>query len=281
MIERSFARVAALNVAAIIAGIAAAILANLVMMWFFGFLLNFPIVVSILSFPSTPDLYVSSGINFACIGAGYYVTDLIAPTTKNGRKPSISLVALYMLYCFATTAYNIFITQGMKDTVIVNILSAIFSVFLVISGFTKDLTVESNQKGTTQKSTQEQIQSQFIANAERNNGRPLTLREIIPIKLMHETNQFKRDQIVAEWCKGQTDPYTGNPITCEEDWNNYLNAYRTEERSIQHVTQSQPVENSEADKPSEDKSNARFCRKCGYPLRDDSEFCEHCGMSVK
>lgn len=287
MIERSFARVSALNVAAVIAGIATAILANLAMMWFFGFLLNFPVVVSILSFPTTPELYVSSGINFACIGAGYYATELVAPPTKNGRKPAVSLVALYMLYCFATTAYNIFITQGFRDTFIVNVLSAIFSFLLAVSGFTKAVIPESKQKDVPQeKNTQEQIQSQFIETSKRNSGTPLTLREVIPVKLMYETDQNKRDQIVAEWCKGQIDPYTGNPIICEKDWNDYVNAYRADEQQcqkvrIQQAARSPSVESTEPEKQSEMQKTPKFCRKCGNQLRRDSEFCEYCGTPVK
>ena len=137
MIERTPVKVAVLNIAAVIAGIISSILINLILLWIFNFLLKIPFLVSILSFPSTPELYISSAIDFGAIGAGFAVCDAIAPATKKGRKPAISFVGLYCLYCFAMTAYNIFMVEGFRDTVIVNALAALCSIGIIASGFRK------------------------------------------------------------------------------------------------------------------------------------------------
>ena len=136
-IERTPVKVAVLNIAAVISGIIATILTNFIILWIFGFLLKIPFVVSIMSFPTTPELYISSIIDFGVIGAGFAVCDAIAPATKTGRKPAISFIGLYCLYCFAMTAYNIFMVEGFRDTVIVNALAALCSIGIIAAGFRK------------------------------------------------------------------------------------------------------------------------------------------------
>ena len=137
-IERTPVKVAVLNVAAVILSIAAAIFTNLVLVWFFGALLKIPFLVSLLSFPSTPELYVVSGIDFGIIGASYEVCDAIAPQTKSGRKPAISVIGLFLLICFSFSAYTIISTEGFRDVFIVNALAAILSASVMATGLKKD-----------------------------------------------------------------------------------------------------------------------------------------------
>ena len=134
-IERTPVKVAVLNVAAVIAGIIATILTNFVILFIFIFLLKIPFLVTIMSFPTTPELYISAIIDFGVIGVGLAVCDAIAPATKSGRKPAVSLVGLYCLYCFAMTAYNIFVAEGFRDTVIINVMAAFCSIGMIMAGF--------------------------------------------------------------------------------------------------------------------------------------------------
>lgn len=110
-------------------------------------------------------------------------------------------------------------------------------------------------------------------------NQPASIFELIPMKLHNVTDQRKRDQIVSDLLRGNKNPYTDEYITCEADWNKYVNMYNADkERSTQKENNHDEVlENSSYgnDEPS------KFCRKCGKPLRNDSVFCEHCGTSVK
>ena len=158
---------------------------------------------------------------------------------------------------------------------------------------------------------QAKAEDQILKQTKKNTSGSLSLREIIPVKLMYVTDQSERDRIVAEMCRGHTDPYTGSLITCEMDWNKYLHAYKTEEYNVMKQRgyavepppplndYSMPKQTSEqkpeADNPSSlespiveesstdssTESKPKYCRICGKPLREDSAFCEYCGTSTK
>lgn len=137
--ERTPAKVAALNIVAVIAGIITMIVVNIIMLYICSFLMNIPFLVTILSFPSTPQLYMTALIDFAIIGCGYAVCDKLAVATKAGRKPAISFVGLYCLFSFGVTAYSIIVTRGFCDIFIVNVLAAIFSIGMIALGFQKEV----------------------------------------------------------------------------------------------------------------------------------------------
>lgn len=116
--------------------------------------------------------------------------------------------------------------------------------------------------------------------------------EAVPQKLMGITDQKRRDNIVAMTLCGKLNPYSGNAITTEAEWDNYVQSYYAEkdsakkekmiqenkaDESIDQVVELQQQENME----STESERPAFCRKCGTPLRPDSQFCEFCGESIK
>lgn len=136
--ERTPAKVAALNIAAVVVGIIAMVIVNIIMLYVCNFLMSIPFLVTILSFPSTPELYMTALIDFAVIGCGYAACDKLAVETRTGRKPAVSFVGLYCLFSFGVTAYSIIVTRGFCDIFIVNVLAAICSISMIALGFKKD-----------------------------------------------------------------------------------------------------------------------------------------------
>lgn len=134
-------------------------------------------------------------------------------------------------------------------------------------------------------------------------------------RLRGVSDQKERDNIIAMTFCGQLNPYSGQPMTSEKEWENYTQSYYEEmawKMGEPAETKSKPeaapapelqpdVENSEhcaeetANKPTPEPEpqpevqvkqqpeaeRPKFCRKCGKPLRADSDFCEWCGESVK
>lgn len=114
--------------------------------------------------------------------------------------------------------------------------------------------------------------------------------EAVPQKLVGIADQKRRDNIVAMTLCGKLNPYSGNAITTEAEWDNYVQSYYAEKDSAEkmmqenkadesidqviELQQQENVENSESERPA-------FCRKCGKSLRPDSQFCEFCGESIK
>lgn len=136
--ERTPAKVAALNIVAVIVGIIAMVVANIIMLYVCSFLMSIPFLVTILSFPSTPELYMTALIDFAVIGCGYAVCDKLAVETKNGRKPAISFVGLYCVFSFGVTAYSVIVSRGICDIFFVNVIAFFASIGLITAGLKKD-----------------------------------------------------------------------------------------------------------------------------------------------
>lgn len=114
------------------------------------------------------------------------------------------------------------------------------------------------------------------------NNEPQSIFELVSSKLNGVSNQQTRDHIISELLCGNKNPYTDEQITCEADWKKYVSTYNQDKTA--HMVKKKTV--SEQSKPnfsSNDiqKGTPTFCRNCGKPLRNDSEFCEYCGKSVK
>lgn len=131
--------------------------------------------------------------------------------------------------------------------------------------------------------TESQIRSIPPDNPQAVRPSVLSPFELIPVKLMGHTDQAERDRIIAECLQGHFDPYTGNPIVCEDDWNNYVHAYNADKESKIQSKQFYPKEYAAAGSKADEiiSSVPKFCRFCGKSLRSDSEFCEHCGRKVR
>lgn len=139
--ERTAAKVVTLNIAAVIASIVSMVVANLIAAVVFGFIVNLPIISTILSFPTTPELYAVTGIDFVVFTAGIFVCDKIAAETKAGRKPAFFFVGLYLLVSFAFTTYSVWMTRGFCDILIVNALAVLVSIGVAALGFQKNAMV--------------------------------------------------------------------------------------------------------------------------------------------
>lgn len=129
--------------------------------------------------------------------------------------------------------------------------------------------------------------------------------KIIPVRLLGVSDQAQRDQIVAEYMGQIVNPYTGNCVSSEAEWNIYLHGLpeaapqtcaEPVSRSISELapkpepdcakcTAEKPVFESKPDyteSASEESSSIlKFCRFCGKPIKPDSKFCEYCGKSLK
>lgn len=110
--------------------------------------------------------------------------------------------------------------------------------------------------------------------------------------------QTARDRIVADLLQGRIDPYTGQPITCEVEWNAYTAAYYADKDAAQADRSQQPPPVAQNDDTPQAaapitppppapavKTDTTFhplyCRLCGAKLHADSLFCERCGEPVK
>lgn len=119
------------------------------------------------------------------------------------------------------------------------------------------------------------------------------------------TDQNERDSRIAAIFHQQPNPYNGRAMVSESEWNAYIEAYYAD----LSVLKNKPVETECASKPTSvsqaesdvkinehcsenlayepetpnkpEAKKPKFCRKCGKPLRADSDFCEWCGESVK
>lgn len=136
--ERTTTKVVTLNIAAAVASIIAMILVNLIAAVVFGFLIQLPILSTILSFPTTPELWAVSGIDFCVIGIGVIVCDKIAAETKAGRKPAFAFVGLYLFIAFVFTTYSVWVTRGFCDILVVNVIAVFASCGVLTLGFKKD-----------------------------------------------------------------------------------------------------------------------------------------------
>lgn len=71
-------------VLSVIAGIATFLIATWLISWLCYFILQIPLLVSILSYPSSPDLYVSIVVNLVPCGLAIGTSLAISPRTKRG-----------------------------------------------------------------------------------------------------------------------------------------------------------------------------------------------------
>lgn len=116
----------------------------------------------------------------------------------------------------------------------------------------------------------------------------MTPESVIPVRLLGVSDQAQRDHIISEYMGQIVNPYTGNLVTSEAEWNIYLHGLP---ESIPHSGEeliSKPISELTAkvepdSTESESKEPApilKFCRFCGKPIKSDSKFCEYCGKSI-
>lgn len=139
--------------------------------------------------------------------------------------------------------------------------------------------------------------------------------DAVASRLKGVSDQGERDSLIAMMFCGQLNPYTGQPMTSEKEWQNYTQSYYEEmawkmnetvephcepeaapapepqpdvEIGEHHAeeTAKEPTPEPEPQpevqvKQQPETERPKFCRKCGKPLRVDSDFCEWCGESVK
>lgn len=122
------------NIAAVVAAIVAMIVVNSIVSAICNVLMQIPIISTLLSFPTTPQLYVLCAVDFFSILTGFLVSRKIAKPTKNNRKPAVAVVGAYSLLSFAVIAYSIFATKGFCDLLIVSIVAVLASGWMISAG---------------------------------------------------------------------------------------------------------------------------------------------------
>lgn len=117
--------------------------------------------------------------------------------------------------------------------------------------------------------------------------------DLVPRRLSGITDQAERDRIVADIFRGNNDPYTQNPITCEADWDAYVAAYyadkdeaaRKRSEALHKITQQQPRPPQPVSQPPSlahvpPEQRYRPCADCGanipYPEYEMETLCHVC-----
>ena len=100
------------NIVGVLAGLIAFVMVGLLIHNVFLFLLRIPFLVTLLSYPSSPDLYVNIGIISCSSLAGMGVCSFIAVANKYGYKiANIILGMIYVLLGIANIVSIIFVTN--------------------------------------------------------------------------------------------------------------------------------------------------------------------------
>ena len=100
------------NVLGLFLGVIASIVAGAITSVLFDLILRIPFLVSILSYPSTPDLYVSTGIMYTSVAAGFAVCQKISLPSRKGYKiGTIVLGILYIILALMNIYTIIFVTE--------------------------------------------------------------------------------------------------------------------------------------------------------------------------
>lgn len=113
-----------LNLLGLLAGGIAYYVSSFVLSFLLGLLLKVPFLVTLLSWPSTPELYLSAGINIGSIAVALVVCNAICrPKERKKFGYLILCAALFLLYGYETIMR--FFVMGYSDTVWGFLLSAI------------------------------------------------------------------------------------------------------------------------------------------------------------
>lgn len=113
-----------LNLLGLLAGGITYYVSSFVLSFLLGLLLKVPFLVTLLSWPSTPELYLSAGINIGSIAVALVVCNAICrPKERKKFGYLILCAALFLLYGYETIMR--FFVMGYSDTVWGFLLSAI------------------------------------------------------------------------------------------------------------------------------------------------------------
>lgn len=129
--ERSGIQTFVLNLAAVVVGIVTLIVVNTALIFVFGLLLRVPILMRMLSWPSTPMLYALSAANIGAIAVAGFVCEKICGRTRRGYRPGMLVLGVVSALLFAFSAYSAYITYGFCDALLAHAFSVLFSFVLI------------------------------------------------------------------------------------------------------------------------------------------------------
>lgn len=118
------------NVLVTIAGILIFIVSYFASTVILGFITSVPLVANILAWPSTPDLYVMSGVATAGAGSTYAFVSRFANLTKNGKNVPAIIIGLLVLVIFGSEAiYRLVTDNGLTPLIGIVALSGLLLIF--------------------------------------------------------------------------------------------------------------------------------------------------------
>lgn len=124
VLMRQTGKYVGLNLLGLLAGGITYYISSFVLSFLLGLLLKVPLLVTLLSWPSTPELYLSVGINIGSVAIAFVVCSAICcPKERKKFGYLILCVALFLLYGYETIMR--FFVMGYSDTVWGFLLSAI------------------------------------------------------------------------------------------------------------------------------------------------------------
>lgn len=91
------------NVSGLLAGIISFFIVSFIMHFIFALMLRIPFLVNLLSYPSSPDLYVYIGVFSVSALAGRFICSAISVPNKQGYKTGDILLGVFYIFL---GAYN-------------------------------------------------------------------------------------------------------------------------------------------------------------------------------
>ena len=132
---------ALLNVLGFFAGAIAFWIASLALSLVFTAILSVPFLANLLSFPSTPELYVTMGMNLGSLYCAFIVCKSISAPTKKGVKPALILLFALLTLLYGIATIRGILNYGLTDATWGNGAATLLSIFLIfedISGKTDE-----------------------------------------------------------------------------------------------------------------------------------------------
>ena len=107
--------------------------ATYVLSFVIGLLSRAPFLMSLLSFPSTPQLYLSILLNCGVVFCTIWVTQVVCLPNEKGRKIGVIFVAVALVVIGAITTILTFTYNGWSDGLVGMIFGTISPVFAITS----------------------------------------------------------------------------------------------------------------------------------------------------
>lgn len=214
------------NIAGFFVGIITFYIVSILLSMVLGFIVSLPIVASILSFPSTPELYFSTGVNLGAVSSAIFLCDSICAKTKIGRKPGVVALCIVMSILGIISIILTIMQRGYSDTLWGLLICAIFPIVHAVD----ELKVDDEYQEKSMSDINAVLVSDLDERDEafqkyidsKNAMITQTYNRLESSKLYPKYIEFKENHPYNEDYNGNINPYNGKEITCAEDYDEYL-----------------------------------------------------------